>query len=88
MSEGVVETINPAVETFFELLGNDNGRPENSKLLLTISLRRGLVPGFHINPDEEYPHGTWFTMDLPNTIAKLRTIYTLDTVGVEVVWKG
>jgi hypothetical protein len=81
-SEGLVENINPAIETFFKLLGNE--RP--SKLLLTISLRRAFIPGLEIDPDQEDSTDSWFSMDLPNVVEKLRTIYTAG--GVDVIWKG
>ncbi|CZR69837.1 uncharacterized protein PAC_19737 [Phialocephala subalpina] len=82
MSEGLVESINPAIETFFELLGNERV----SKLLLTISLSRKFIPGVEMNPDGEQSHNGWFSMDLPNIVEKLRTIYTAG--GVDVIWKG
>lgn len=46
-SQDLVETINPAIETVFRLLGNK--RP--SKLLLTISLRLALLPGLEVDLD-------------------------------------
>ncbi|KAH8659720.1 hypothetical protein BGZ61DRAFT_593919 [Ilyonectria robusta] len=81
-SEGLVESINPAIETFFELLGDER----LSKLVLTISLSRKLIPGLEMDPDGEESHNDWFSMDLPNIVEKLRTIYT--AAGVEVIWKG
>jgi hypothetical protein len=81
-SEGLVESINPAIETFFELLGNE--RP--TKLLLTISLSRILIPGLEMDPGGEESHNYWFSMDLPNVVEKLRSFYTGD--GVDVIWKG
>lgn len=83
MSEGLVETIHPAIETFFELIGKE--RPK--KLQISIILRNKAIPGLEIDFDEEEGgHQRWFTMDLPNLIEKLRTIHTAG--GVDVIWKG
>lgn len=80
--EGLVDNINPAIETFFQLIGNKRA----TKLLLTFSLRMSLIPGIEINYDDEVAHRNWFSMDLPNIVEKLRTT---DTNGcVDVVWKG
>jgi hypothetical protein len=77
-SEGLVDNINPAIETFFQLLGNER----LSKLLLTFSLRRSLIPGLETHPGVEESPKYWFSMDLPNIVEKLRTIYTDGSVDV------
>jgi hypothetical protein len=81
-SEGLVDTINPAIETFFQLIG----KKRLSKLLLTFSLRRSLIPGIETHPGGEESPNYWFSMDLPNIVGRIRII---DTDGrVDVVWKG
>ncbi|KAK0117669.1 hypothetical protein ONS95_011998 [Cadophora gregata] len=83
ISEGLVETINPAIETFFELVGK--GRPKT--LQISIILRNKAIPGLEIEFDQDdRAHEYWFTMDLPNLIEKLRTMHTAG--GVDVIWKG
>ena len=81
-SEGLVESIHPAIETFFKLLGNER----HSKLLLTFSLRRLFIPGLGIVPDNEWSTFDWFSMDLPNVVERLRNIYKAGSV--DVIWKG
>ena len=88
LAEGIVETINPAVETFFKLLSNDNV-PTAPKLLIRMSLQMGLLPGFHTDIDDLHPYEGYFSMDLPNVIEKLRGIYTGDNGrSIEVTWQG
>jgi hypothetical protein len=81
-SEGLVDNIDPAIETFFQLIG----KKRLSKLLLTFSLRRSFIPGIETHPGVEESPNFWFSMDLPNIAERLRT--TSADGCVDVVWKG
>lgn len=81
-SRGLVDNINPAIETFFKLVGNE--RP--SKLLLTFFLGQCLIPGLPLDLYDENCAHQWFTMELPNVAEKLRSIYTAGSM--DVIWKG
>jgi hypothetical protein len=79
---GTVETINPAVEEFFQLL-KDTPRGAR-KVKITMCLYRDFLPGIepisHLFGDANI----LFTMDLPNVMEELREQMS----GVEVLWTG
>jgi hypothetical protein len=81
---GVVENINPAVETCFRLLGEMSGGAE-----LTVSLMLGwrYTPGVQLAVDTQHPHTNWMSMDLPNVMEKCRELHTTDgNRKIEVLW--
>lgn len=89
---GLVDNINPSLETMFQLLGNR--APSVQKVTLTFKLQYGEYPGQGALCDDEYedPDLRWYGMDLPNLVEKFRILYTCGTGGlessVEVLWKG
>jgi hypothetical protein len=88
---GLVDNINPALETIFRLLGQ---RESTQKLTLNFKLC-GDYPGEGAIYQEgnQHPQNGWHSMDLPNLIEKFRTLYTLPPSDsseplVQVLWKG
>jgi hypothetical protein len=82
--EGVVENINPAVETCFQLLGEMKG---GAKLTLSLMLGWGYTPGVQITVDYQHPCGNWMSMDLPNVMEKFRELHTADGHrNIEIIW--
>lgn len=79
--QGIVDNINPAVETFFQLVGNERPR----KLHITFCLKKSFIPGVEVHINGETPAEYWFSMDIPNVVEILRTLYTAD--GAEVMWR-
>ncbi|KAH6666125.1 hypothetical protein B0J14DRAFT_605341 [Halenospora varia] len=86
--EGMVENINPALETFFEVLGSTKG----GKVTINVILDKQTVPGVQLLVDEKgHPVSRWCSMDLPNLMEKFRTIYTSrqgESREVDILWKG
>jgi hypothetical protein len=90
----LVESINPAVETIFQLLGQKNS---THKLTVNFKLRDGEYPGqgIFLREDDHYPQYNWCSMDLPSLVEKLRTLSSplLDDSDssmslIEVIWTG
>ena len=87
-TEGVVENLNPAVETAFALLG---GPVDRLKLTLNVLLGGSLLPGLQLSMDEQHPYSNYFSMDLPNLMEKLRVLHTTEAGmndNIEIIWKG
>ncbi|MCJ1367793.1 hypothetical protein MMC16_006927 [Acarospora aff. strigata] len=89
--EGFVENINDAaIKTIFAILASDHNAP---KLTLTLTLRLDweFIPGVQLGITEQHQDVTWFSMDLPDLIEKLRYHYAANPQSarpMEVVWKG
>jgi hypothetical protein len=91
---GLVENINPALETMFQILGE---RKSTYTLTIDLKLRSQdsstQYPGqglFH-QPEDYYPVGGWCTLDLPNLIERLRTIYATHNSSaprLDIIWTG
>jgi hypothetical protein len=82
--EGVVENINPAIETCFQLLGEMRGGAE---LKLSLMLGWGSIPGVQLTVDSQHPYGNWMSMDLPNVMENCRQLYTADRRrNIEMIW--
>lgn len=82
--EGVVENINPAVETCCQLLGQIKG---GAKLTLSLMLGWGYTPGVQITVDAQHPCGNWMSMDLPNVMEKCRELHTANRHrSMEIIW--
>lgn len=83
--QGEVENINPVIETIFSTLSRCKHN-STSKLLLTLNLDSGLIPG--IIP-QQGSDTIYFSMDLPNLMEKWRVDYTSKDNGtpMEVLWK-
>ncbi|PQE29226.1 hypothetical protein CJF30_00004261 [Rutstroemia sp. NJR-2017a BBW] len=81
-AKGTVETINPAIEEFFQIL-NNNPRA-TGKLIITMPLPQYFLPG--IKPISNlFWHAEYlFTMDLPNVMEKLSEQMT----DMEILWSG
>ncbi|KAH6666122.1 hypothetical protein B0J14DRAFT_678779 [Halenospora varia] len=82
VTEGVVENLNPAIETFFQLLG------PGSKPMLTIKifLSRGYVPGVWLYP-MIYQTANYFGMDTPNLMETFRAPSSAQTGrNIKVLW--
>ena len=86
-SEGIVENINPAVDTAFELLGAATDGPN---LEIRILLPSGTSPGVQLAQDTQHPYAGWLSMNLPNMLEKVRALHTfgIGKRSVEVLWKG
>jgi hypothetical protein len=91
---GVVENINPAGETIFQLLGQKTSTHRPS---LDCKLRDGEYPGegIFLQEDDQYSQHRWCSMDLPNLVENFRTLYSplLDDSYssqplIEVIWTG
>jgi hypothetical protein len=86
VEEGVVDKISPAVETLFQVFGNDSTEsgPNLTLNLIAPEMMCGLVPGLDLGEDDD---GS-LSMDLPNVMEKCRQIHT-DGKGkaVEIIWK-
>jgi hypothetical protein len=82
-AEGIVESINPAIETFFQIL-KDTPRAAG-KLTIRMQLDRSLLPGIEpLRGGMNDPVHNRFTMDLPNIMEKLSEQMS----DVEVLWRG
>lgn len=89
---GLVDNINPAVETIFQLLGQ---RTSTQQLKITFNLSWQYPgQGSIIEEEDQCPEDSWHSMDLPNLIEKLRTVYACKP-GLskseplcDVSWKG
>jgi len=86
---GLVDNINPALETIFQLLGQ-----RDSVRTLTLNfVLNGQYPGEGgiIEDEDQHPEDRWHSMDLPNLVEKFRTLYTLSPSSeslVQVSWRG
>ncbi|PQE31237.1 WD40 YVTN repeat-like-containing domain protein [Rutstroemia sp. NJR-2017a WRK4] len=81
-AKGTVETINPAIEEFFQIL-NKNPRA-TGKLTITMSLHQYFRPGIKPISNLFWLAEWLFTMDLPNVMEKLSEQMT----DVEILWSG
>lgn len=87
---GLVDNINPALETIFQLLGQ---RTSTQKITLNFKLC-GEYPGQGaiLSAEDQRPENAWHSMDLPNLVEKFRTLYTCRAGDsqplVEVHWQG
>ncbi|KAF4633688.1 hypothetical protein G7Y89_g4431 [Cudoniella acicularis] len=85
--DGVVKNINPAVESFFRLLGTG----DESSVLVSMHLSNQTLPGLQLTTDEQHPYANWLSMDLPNLTERFCS-FSISGVPksrpIEVIWKG
>jgi len=71
---GLVDNINPALETIFELLGR---RTSMQKVILNLKLGREYPgQGAIYEEGDQCPESNWHSMDLPNLVEKFRSLHT------------
>ncbi|KAH8589000.1 hypothetical protein B0O99DRAFT_692879 [Bisporella sp. PMI_857] len=89
---GLVDSINPAVQTIFQLLGQ---RTSTQQLKVAFNICDEYPgQGSIIEDGVQYPENGWHSMDLPNLVEKFRTIYAwgpgpFDAEPTfDVLWRG